>query len=49
MRSLNNNFEIRKGALIKYTGADSEVIIPGNVKAIGYYAFEDCFKKRCYR
>lgn len=37
------DFEINDyGELVKYTGEESEVTIPNNVKSIGYAAFEGC-------
>ncbi len=36
------NFEIRAGVLIKYHGADVDVVVPNNVMVIGDCAFRDC-------
>ena len=37
-----HDFVIRAGALIKYNGAEDDVIIPNNVTVIGTDAFKDC-------
>lgn len=36
------DFEIEDGVLIRYTGNDTDVIIPDGVTHIGAGAFEDC-------
>lgn len=38
-----NGFEIQDGILIKYTGTDTDVIIPEGVTSIGKYAFSGSF------
>lgn len=37
-----DDFEIKNGELIKYTGKDANVVIPSCVKRIGHNAFEEC-------
>ena len=39
---MNQDFIIEKGVLKKYTGEESNVIIPEGVKSIGESAFSDC-------
>ena len=37
-----DDFEIENGTLVKYSGSDTEVIIPDSVKIIGDWAFDGC-------
>lgn len=37
-----NDFEIKEGVLIRYTGNDAEVVIPNSVTCIGNEAFKEC-------
>lgn len=39
-----DGFQIENGMLVKYTGSDTEVVIPNGVVRIDSYAFEDCDK-----
>ena len=36
------DFEIKDGCLVKYTGEDTEVVVPDGVTSIGEDAFEWC-------
>ena len=40
--SSNNDFEIKNGVLVKYTGAGGDVVIPDGVTGIGDHAFSQC-------
>ena len=40
--SSNNDFEIKNGVLVKYTGAGGDVVIPDGVTGIGDHAFCEC-------
>lgn len=37
-----NDFEIKKGVLVRYKGSDAEVVIPNGVTSIGNGAFKEC-------
>ena len=40
--TIEKGFEINNGALIKYHGNDSNVVIPDGVNSIAFEAFRQC-------
>ena len=40
--NLGDNFEVKDGSLIRYTGSGTDVVIPDGVTSIGDYAFNEC-------